>query len=124
VPAKALLVASRHTICINREIERALLLTVEKPAHKLPGQLLHEVRKQIRTIIHQATTVRATRTVTVSTHAADTACLAVASAARARIIVSGDRHLLDLTAQQLRRHGLPYVRIMSPRDFVDEFLLP
>ena len=77
--------------------------------------------KQFRTIIHHATLVKTQRVFTVSSHAADNAYLAAAYAAKAAVLLSGDRHLLGIAPQQLRQCGLQRLRILSPRAFVDEF---
>lgn len=121
VPAQALFIAAHHNICINKEIDREILLTVEKLTERLPAPLLAEIRKQFRTIIHQACHVKTRRAFTASRHAADNAYLAATYAAKARILLSGDVHLLSITPQQLRQCGLQRLRILSPRAFVDEF---
>lgn len=119
-PLEAVNHACRHTIYINDEIEKELLGVIERLKAKLSPVYLKEARKQVRMIIHGARKAKCGHSVKICRDPKDNAYLELAKSCRIDILVTGDDDLLSLSAEELRKEGLHRLKIMTPRDFVNE----
>lgn len=120
VPLEAVTHACRHTIFINDEIEKELLGVIERLKAKLSPIYLKEARKQVKMIIRGAKKAKCGHLIKICRDPKDNAYLELAKSARIDILVTGDDDLLSLSTEDLKKEGLHRLKIITPRDFVDE----
>ncbi len=121
VPLEAVRCAAKGVIYVNEEIEKELKGVVERLKDKLPPPFYEEAKKQVRMIIRSGKKARRGRPIRIYRDPKDNAYLELAKAAKIDVLVTGDKDLLSLSAEELKGEGLQRLKIMTPKDFIEDF---
>lgn len=122
LPLEAVQHAARCDIFISSAIEQELVGVMDKLSDKLPVGLFGEAKRQIEMVIKNAEKVKIGKSIEICRDPKDNTYLETAKTANADILITGDKDLLSLSFDNLEMAGLEKLKIMSPRDFVDEML--
>lgn len=124
IPLEAVDCANDHTIYISDKIEKELFGVVEKLIHKLSPHQIAEIRIQMNNIIRNAKKLKSGKSIKICRDPKDNAYLGLAKAANADVLITGDKDLLSLSAEDLRKIGLSRLKIITPRKFIIEYSSP
>ena len=117
-PSKAVVRAFHDsTIVISPNVEMELLALPGKLARKLSPEQILEFKKLIRTLLIKAKTVNPAQRLEICRDRKDNAYLELCLAARADILITGDRDLSSIPARKLCACGLGDLKIITPAEF-------
>ena len=110
---------SRHQVCVSREIEQELLSVVARLGKKLTEEQRVFMTARIQQLVAFATSVAASTRVVLSRDAKDDHYLSLCKQIDADFLITGDRDLLDISPDALKKQGIR-TRIINPRQFIEE----
>ncbi len=123
IPLEAIHCASHYTIYISDEIEKELYGVIGKLANRISPQVFEELKRQINIIIRITKKIKSKKSIKIKIcrDPKDNAYLELAKLAKADILVTGDKDLLSLTLQDLKRVGLRKLNIITPRELIQQY---
>jgi len=117
VPRTAVLYVSPDLLAEYREVPEQL-----RSSGKVTANQRQALVSGIAAFVAEARVVVPTRPVLLCRDPEDNMVLECCRAARASVLITGDRDLLDLAATVPRTAGLRRLAILTPRAFVDQAL--
>lgn len=120
-PRKAYLKAlGTCEVYVSPEIRNELLLVIDELPPVLGPARVRRLRAIISRLLSPAHEITPAKRIELSRDKKDNAYLSLCLAARADILLTGDRDLLDIPSGELKRAGLNRLSIVSPARFLAE----
>ncbi len=106
-------------VYLSKAIERELTEIFPKLSKKLTREQISFLNERIREIVAMAKQVSVSTRVVLSRDAKDDHYLSLCKEAKADFLVTGDRDLLSISPEALKRNGIS-CRIVTPQEFLEE----
>jgi putative PIN family toxin of toxin-antitoxin system len=120
-PRKALLKAlTECALYYNEGVEQELELLIDGLQHKLKSKEGKELRSIIKEVLSLAERVQTTRRLSIGRDPKDNSYLETCLEVEADVLITGDRDLLDIPREKLEEAGLANLKIVRPRQFVED----
>ncbi len=120
-PEKALLKPlTECRLYYNKDIQQELELLTDELRHKLTSKERRKFKRIIKKVLSFARKIKTTRKLSISGDPKDNSYLEVCLEARADFLITGDRDLLEIPKERLERVGLGNLKMIKPRQFVED----
>jgi len=107
-----------HEVYLSEAIERELRGVVSGLSKKLSKDQVTFLEEKIRQLLGHARKVSVSAHVVLSRDAKDDHYLSLCKAARADFLITGDKDLLSVSEEALKRSGIS-CRIITPQEFLE-----
>jgi len=107
-----------HEVYLSEAIERELRGVISGLSKKLSKDQMAFLEERVRQLLSHARRVLVSAHVTLSRDAKDDHYLSLCKAARAVFLISGDKDLLSLSEETLKKNGIS-CRIITPQEFLE-----
>jgi len=107
-----------HEVYLSEAIERELRRVVSGLSKKLSKDQVSFLEEKIRQLLGHARKVSVSAHVVLSRDAKDDHYLSLCKAARADFLITGDKDLLSVSEEALKRSGIS-CRIITPQEFLE-----
>ena len=111
----------KHEVYLSESIRRELEQTFVKLSRKLSREQIIFIQKKIGQILAKARCITVSASVALSRDAADDHYLSLCKEAKADFLITGDKDLLSISREDLRKHGVSCL-ILTPRSFLESVL--
>jgi len=108
-----------HEVYLSESIERELRGVVSGLSKKLSKDQMVFLEEKIRQLPSHAMRVSVSTHLALSRDAKDDHYLSLCKEARADLLISGDKDLLSVSEEVLKKHSIS-CRIMTPREFLED----
>jgi putative PIN family toxin of toxin-antitoxin system len=108
----------KHEVYLSESIRRELEQTFVKLSRKLSKEQITFIQEKVRQILAKAKCITVSVSVALSRDAADDHYLALCKEAKADFLITGDKDLLSISREDLRKHGISCL-ILTPRSFLE-----
>ena len=108
----------KHEVYLSESIRRELEQTFVKLSRKLSREQIIFIQEMIGQILAKAKCVTVSASVALSRDAADDHYLGLCKEAKADFLITGDKDLLSVSPEDLRRHGISCL-ILTARSFLE-----
>ncbi len=105
-------------VYLSQAIERELTEVFSKLAKKLKTEQITFLNERMRELMGLARQVPVSARVALSRDAKDDHYLSLCKEVEADFLVTGDKDLLSITPEALKRNGIP-CRILTPQEFME-----
>jgi len=109
---------TKHEVYLSDSIIRELEVTVLKLSSKLSQEQILFVQDKIQQLVSMAHKVLVSTHVTLSRDAKDDHYLSLCKRAKADFLITGDKDLLSISPENLRKRGIPS-SIITPHSFLE-----
>jgi putative PIN family toxin of toxin-antitoxin system len=116
-PFWAIQLGAAHSIFMNSAEE--LRAVIEKLTAKFPVHAAQEARRLINVIIGSAIHSESPKVIKLCRDLSDNKYLDLAKSSRADYLITGDKDLLEILAEDLVKVGLRNLKIVSPKTFIE-----
>jgi hypothetical protein len=113
--AKAL---KEHDAFISERILEELEGVLKRLSKKLSPEQIHYLQERVRQLLKVAHRIRISRKLSLSRDAKDDHYLSLCKEARADFLITGDKDLLNLDPETLKKNGIPCL-IINPASFLE-----
>ena len=103
---------------LSQEIERELTEVFSKLSKKLTGDQITFLNERMRELVGMAKQVSVSTRMVLSRDPKDDHYLALCKEAKANFLVTGDKDLLSIPPETLKKNGIP-CRILTPQEFAE-----
>jgi len=103
---------------LSQAIERELTEVFSKLPKKLTGDQLSFLNERMRELVGMAKQVSVSTRMVLSRDPKDDHYLALCKEAKANFLVTGDKDLLSIPPETLKKNGIP-CRILTPQEFAE-----
>lgn len=118
-PLKAVVRALEdHQVYLSEEIERELSGVFFRLSKKLSQEQISFIQEKIRKLVGLAKRVSVSSHVTISRDATDDHYLSLCKEVKADFLISGDKDLLSISQEDLRKNGIK-CQIITPQAFIE-----
>ena len=107
-----------HEVYFSEAIIRELKEVIGKLAKRLSREQVLFIEEKIHQIVSMGKVIDILRRVTISRDAKDDHYLSLCREANADFLVTGDKDLLSLSPEQLKKNGI-YCSIVNPHSFLE-----
>jgi putative PIN family toxin of toxin-antitoxin system len=108
----------KHEVYLSESIRRELEQTFVKVSRKLSKEGIIFIQEKVRQILAEAQCITVSASVALSRDAADDHYLGLCKEAKADFLIAGDKDLLSISREDLRKHGISRL-ILTPRSFLE-----
>ena len=108
----------KHEVYLSESIRRELEQTFVKLSRKLSREQILFIQEKVRQILAKAKCVTVSASVVLSRDVADDHYLGLCKEAKADFLITGDKDLLSISQEDLRKHGVSCL-ILTPRSFLE-----
>jgi putative PIN family toxin of toxin-antitoxin system len=108
----------KHEVFLSESIRQELEQTFVKLSRKLSNEQIIFIREKVRQILAKAKCVTVSASVALSRDAADDHYLGLCKEAKADFLITGDKDLLSISREDLRKHGVCCL-ILTPGSFLE-----
>ena len=105
-------------ICLSQAIERELTEVFSKLSKKLKKEQITFLNEKMHELVGMAKKVSVSTDVVLSRDAKDDHYLSLCKEVKADFLVTGDKDLLSITPEALKRDGIPCL-ILTPQEFME-----
>lgn len=120
-PRKALLKAlTECKVYYNEGIGQELELLTDELRHKLAPKERRELKRIIKEVLSFAERVQTARKLSISRDPKDNSYLETCLEVEAGFLITGDNDLLEIPKDKLEEAGLSNLKIIKPRQFVED----
>ncbi len=106
----------KHEVYLSESISRELEQTFVKLSRRLSSEQIIFMQEKIGQILAKAKCITVSASVALSRDAADDHCLSLCKEAKADFLITGDKDLLRISQEDLKKHGVSCL-IHTPRSF-------
>lgn len=122
-PRKALLKAlTECNLYYNEDLEQELELLTDVLRYKLTPREKKELKQIIRELLSFAEKVQTGGKLFISRDPKDNSYLETCLGVKADVLITGDKDLLEISKERLEKEGLSNLRIIKPRQFVEDVI--
>ncbi len=107
-----------HEVYLSEGVEQELRGVVSGLSKKLSKEQMVFLEEKMEQLLSRATRVSVSIHLALSRDAKDDHYLSLCKAAKADFLISGDKDLLSVSEERLKRSGIS-CRIVTPREFLD-----
>jgi putative PIN family toxin of toxin-antitoxin system len=107
-----------HEVYLSEAVERELRGVISRLSKKLSKEQMAFLEEKIRQLLSHARMVSVSIPVTLSRDAKDDHYLSLCKAARADFLITGDKDLLSVSEETLKKSGIS-CRIITPQEFLE-----
>ncbi len=107
-----------HEVYLSESIERELRGVISRLSKKLTKDRMVFLEEKIQQLLSRSRRVSVSTHLALSRDAKDDHYLPLCKEAKADLLISGDKDLLSVSEEVLKKHGIS-CRIMTPRDFLE-----
>jgi putative PIN family toxin of toxin-antitoxin system len=107
-----------HEVYSSEATERELQGVVSRLSRKLSKDQMSFLEEKVRQLLSHARRVSVSPHLTLSRDAKDDHYLSLCKAAKADFLITGDKDLLSVSEEALRKNGIS-VRIVTPQKFLE-----
>ena len=111
----------KHEVYLSDSIRRELEQTFVKLSRKLSREQVILIQEKIGEILAKAKSITVSASVALSRDAANDHYLALCKEAKADFLITGDKDLLSISREDLKKHGVCCL-ILTPRSFLESVL--
>ena len=122
-PEQSIEIALKNIICINELIEKEYLLLPEKLNKKVKYFNYRLFISGLKSFLAGCKKYPVINKINICRDPKDNCYLNTCLSAKVDYLITGDKDLLDLTKEKLKSAGLPKLKILSPRKFVELFYI-
>ena len=108
----------KHEVYLSESIRRELEQTFVKLSRKLSREQIIFIQEKVRQILAKGKCITVSASVVLSRDAADDHYLGLCKEAKADFLITGDKDLLSISPEDLRRHGISCL-ILTARSFLE-----
>ena len=108
----------KHEVYLSDSIRRELEQTFVKLSRKLSKEQITFIQEKVRQILAKAKCITVLASVALSRDAADDHYLGLCKEAKADFLITGDKDLLSISREDLRKHGISCL-ILTPKLFLE-----
>jgi putative PIN family toxin of toxin-antitoxin system len=108
----------KHEVYLSESIRRELEQTFVKLSRKLSKEQITFIQEKVRQILAKAKCITVSASVALSRDAADDHYLGLCKEAKADFLITGDKDLLSISREDLRKHGISCL-ILTPKLFLE-----
>jgi len=108
----------KHEVYLSESIRRELDQTFVKLSRKLSREQIIFIQEKVRQILAKAKCITVSASVALSRDAADDHYLGLCKEAKADFLITGDKDLLSISREDLRKHGISCL-ILTPKLFLE-----
>ena len=108
----------KHEVYLSDSIRRELEQTFVKLSRKLSREQIILIQEKIGEILAKANCITVSTSVALSRDAADDHYLGLCKEAKADFLITGDKDLLSISQEDLRKHGISCL-ILTARSFLE-----
>ena len=108
----------KHEVYLSEAVERELRGVISGLSKKLSKDQMVFLEEKMQQLLTHARRVSVSTHLALSRDAKDDHYLFLCKAARADFLISGDKDLLSVSEERLRKNGIS-CRIITPREFVE-----
>lgn len=120
VPLEAVTQALREDVCFSPEVEAELTGLKERLHNKLPFKTLrYWIASFLPSLMKKMRRVESPPRLKICRDPKDDAYLSLAKMVKAECLITGDKDLLSISPDDLRKQGFHKFVIMTPRDFLN-----
>jgi len=121
-PLEALVLAlEEQEVYLSESVRRELEDTFIKLSKKLSKEQILFIQERIRQVVAIAKCISVSAPVTLSRDATDDHYLSLCKEATADILITGDKDLLCISPEDLKKNGIPCL-ILTPKSFLESVL--
>jgi uncharacterized protein len=118
-PLRAVIRAMQEDeLYLSRAVERELTEVFSKSSKKLTGDQITFLNERMRELVGMAKQVSVSIRVVLSRDPKDDHYLALCKEVKADFLVTGDKDLLSIPPETLKKNGIP-CRILTPQEFAE-----
>ena len=107
-----------HEVYLSEAIERELRGVISRLSKKLSKDQMAFLEEKIRQLLSHARKVSVSIRISLSRDAKDDHYLSLCKAARADFLITGDKDLLSVSEEALKKNGIS-CRIVTPQEFLE-----
>jgi hypothetical protein len=107
-----------HDVFISESILEELEGVLKRLSKKLSPEQIHYLQERVRQLLKVAHRIRISRKLSLSRDAKDDHYLSLCKEARADFLITGDKDLLNLDPETLKKNGIPCL-IINPASFLE-----
>lgn len=120
-PKKAFLKAlTECKLYYNEGIEQEIELLTDELRYKLTSKERKELKDIIKEVLSFGEKVQTTEKLSISRDPKDNSYLETCLEVKADVLITGDKDLLEIPKEKLEKVGLSNLRIIKPRQFVED----
>jgi len=108
----------KHEVYLSESIRLELEQTFVKLSRKLSKEQITFIQEKVRQILAKAKCITVSASVALSRDAADDHYLGLCKEAKADFLITGDKDLLSISREDLRKHGISCL-ILTPKLFLE-----
>jgi len=108
----------KHEVYLSESIRLELEQTFVKLSRKLSKEQITFIHEKVRQILAKAKCITVSASVALSRDAADDHYLGLCKEAKADFLITGDKDLLSISREDLRKHGISCL-ILTPKLFLE-----
>ena len=121
-PLKAVVLAlENHEVYLSEAIEQELQGVVSELSKKLSKDQISFVQEKIHQLVGLAKYISVSSPIALSRDAKDDHYLTLCREAKADFLITGDKHLLNISQEDLKKNGIS-CQIVTPQAFLENIL--